>query len=321
MKLKFTHFFAFIFLAAAFVSCKKTVELPALPKSNIVTYKVVNLPDTVIYGAIDQIEKSITVYVPYYYSLNVIEPEITVTDGATITEKVAPFLISNTNIKYTVKGADATTTTYTVKVILQNPPSLTVNWRDGADPETNPLGTLPAIIGDFRSTNGDGVQMTFTHTKTGKVITAGKSTLAPFDNLYILQTTVLPVDADTGFYNVKVNFLGNTAQLKKPLHVVYIKPAVSIGFQEVKQGGTLTLTIPPPPTGIFIGLISVKVAVNGTTYDLPIQSYTPVLMKLTIPDNFPVGEYVFSNNQPVFSFEFRDWGIVTERGSLVITPK
>ena len=308
-------------LVTAFASCKKTVELPALPKSNIVTYKVVNLPDTVIYGAIDQIEKSITLYVPYYYSLNVIEPEITVTDGATITEKVAPFLISNTNIKYTVKGADGTSTTYTVKVVLQNPPSLTVNWQDGVDLIASPLGTLPPIIGDFRSTNGDGVQTTFTNIKTGKVITAGKSTLAPVDNLYILQTGLLPVDADTGFYNVKVSFLRNTAELKKPLHVVYAQPAVSIGYQEVKQGGTLTLTIPPPPTGIFVGLLSVKVALVGTTYDLPIQSYTPVLMKLTIPDNFPVGEYVFANNQPVFSFEFRDWGVITAVGSLVIDPK
>lgn len=314
MKLKFIHFLTFIVLAAAFVSCKKTVELPASPKSSIITYKVVNLPDTVIYGAVDQLDKSITVYIPYFYNLTVIDPEISVSDGARITEKVGPFLISTTNIKYTVKGADGTSTTYTVKVVQQNPPSLTINWADDQYTETSPAMYLPIILGDFHSSNSGGVKTTITHTKTGKAITLLNPVIQPSGNLYSLNAQI-PADADTGSYNVKVGFLGNTATLKKPLHIKYIQPAVVMTYQEAKQGENITFLA---DQSVFINLKSVKVTVNNNTYDLPVVSYTPQTMILKIPDNFPVGDYFYT---AAFSFEFQGWDTVNRIGMLNVHPK
>lgn len=314
MKFKFIHFLACILLTAAFASCKKTVELPALPKSSITTYKVVNLPDTVIYGAIDQIDKSITVYIPYFYNLTVIDPEISVSDGASITEKVEPFLIGAANVKYTVKGSDGTSTTYTVKVVGQNPPSLTISWADDTDTETSPSRYLPTVIGDFHSSNSGGVKTTITHAKTGKVITLLSPSIAPSGNNYSLSAQI-PADADTGSYSVKVNFLGNTATLNKPLHIKYIQPGVVMTYQEVKQGENITFLA---DQSIFINLKSVKVTVNNSTYDLPIVSYTPQTMTLKIPDNFPVGDYFYT---AAFSFEFQGWDTVNRIGMLNVHPK
>jgi hypothetical protein len=314
MKLKFTHFLAFILLAAAFASCKKTVELPALPKSSITTYKVVNLPDTVIYGAIDQLDKSITVYIPYFYNLTVIDPEIAVSDGASITEKVEPFLISASNVKYTVKGADGTSTTYTVKVVEQNPPSLTINWADAEYTETSPALYLPSILGDFHSSNSGGVKVTITHSKTGKAITLLNPNITPAGNLYSLGAQI-PADADTGSYNVRVDFLGNTATLNKPLHIKYIQPGVVMTYQEAKQGDNITFLA---DQSVFINLKSVKVTVNKDTYDLPIVSYTPQTMTLKIPDNFPVGDYFYT---AAFSFDFQGWYTFNRIGMLNVHPK
>jgi hypothetical protein len=314
MKLKFTHFFAFIFLAAAFASCKKTVELPALPKSNITAYKVVNLPDTVIYGAIDQLDKSITVYVPYYYNLNVIDPEITVTDGASLVEKVEPFLISTANVKYTVKGPDGTSTTYTVKIVQQNPSSLTVNWLDDTNLETHPVKNSPDIIGDFHSSNSAAAKITLTNVKTNKVVILNRPTITPLDNQYSING-IIPADADTGFYNVQIDFLGNKVSLKKTTHITYEQPDVVMTSQEVKQGENITFYA---ANSILINLKSAKVTVNNKTYDLPIVSYTPLLMILKIPDDFPVGDYFLKST---FGFQFQDWDDVVKTGMLVVHAK
>jgi hypothetical protein len=71
--------------------CTKTEELALLPADKILEYKVTNLPnDEVIYGAIDNEANTITVYVPYYYGLLVIDPSITLSNGASIAEEILP---------------------------------------------------------------------------------------------------------------------------------------------------------------------------------------------------------------------------------------
>ncbi len=59
-----------------FFACTKTTGPDPLPQNRILSFKVVNLTDTVIYGAIDDIDNTITVYIPFYYGLTVIDPRI-----------------------------------------------------------------------------------------------------------------------------------------------------------------------------------------------------------------------------------------------------
>ncbi|WP_183559748.1 hypothetical protein [Mucilaginibacter sp. SP1R1] len=318
MKLKPLHFLVTILLAAFFVSCKKTVELPVLPQNKIISYKVVNLPDTVIYGAIDEVEKSITVYVPFYYSLAVIDPEISVSDGAAITDKIIPVSVDAPNITYTVKAKDGSTNTYKLKIVQQNIPSLTVRWAFTENLEAYPPLALPAILGNFESRNGAEVQVDLVNQKTNKVVNYVKGSpfsLTPTDNDYVLNNIILPTDIDTGYYKVKVTFQGHTSEITEPLHVVYQQPSLLIPAREVKQGGTISFTA---FNSVFVGLKSVSVKVNGKTYSLPVQSYTFTDMTLKIPDDFPVGVYYYT---AAYSFEFEGWPVVNRTGALTVTAK
>ncbi|MDN5288815.1 MAG: hypothetical protein JWR38_5089 [Mucilaginibacter sp.] len=318
MKLKLIPFLLTILITAIFASCKKTVELPALPQNKITEYKVVNLTDTVIYGAIDQIEKSITVYVPFYLNLAIIDPAISVSQGASIVGKVEPIPISSQDVKYTVKAADGSTNVYTLKIVQQNTPSLTVDWSANATLVTSPLLQLPSILGDFQSQNGALVQVQMTNQKSGKVIdfpTGSAFSLKPTGNLYNLIGVILPADIDTGSYKVKVTYLGHTSEIVRPIHVVYQQPNLLIPSREAKQGGTISFT---SFNTVFVGFKAASVTVNGKTYDLPIQSYTYTEMTLKIPDDFPVGVY---NYTAQYSFQFDGWNVVKKTGALTVTPK
>jgi len=80
---------SFLFLGLLLTRCTKTEELALLPADKILEYKVTNLPnDDVIYGAIDNEANTITVYLPYYYGLLVIDPTIKVANGASLTEEI-----------------------------------------------------------------------------------------------------------------------------------------------------------------------------------------------------------------------------------------
>ncbi|NOW93701.1 hypothetical protein [Mucilaginibacter sp. SG564] len=318
MKLKLIPFLIAILITTVFASCKKTVELPAQPQNKITEYKVVNLTDTVIYGAIDQIDKSITVYVPFYLNLTVIDPAISVSQGASIVGKVEPIPISAQDVKYTVKAADGSTNIYTLKIVQQNTPSLTVDWSANATLEVSPLLQLPPIIGDFQSRNGSLVQVQMTNQKSNKVVTfptGSAFSLSPSDNLYVLNGVILPADIDTGSYKVKVTYLGHTSEITRPIHVFFQQPNLLIPSREVKQGGTISFT---SFNTVFVGFKAASVTVNGKTYDLPIQSYTYTDMTLKIPDDFPVGVYYYTAQ---YSFQFDGWDAVKKIGALTVTAK
>ncbi|HEX8021706.1 MAG TPA: hypothetical protein VF500_17285, partial [Mucilaginibacter sp.] len=115
-------------LITVLVACKKTIYPDPLPQNKILEYKVVNVQDTVIYGAVDNIENTITVYIPYYYGLTVIQPKITLDANATLTTSAEPVSVDNTGQTYTVKGGDGTTRTYKLNIVQQNTANLTLNW-------------------------------------------------------------------------------------------------------------------------------------------------------------------------------------------------
>lgn len=318
MKLKLIPFLIAILITTVFASCKKTVELPAQPQNKITEYKVINLTDTVIYGAIDQIDKSITVYVPFYLNLAVIDPAISVSQGASIVGKVEPIPVSSKDVKYTVKAADGSTNVYTLKIVQQNTPSLTIDWSSNATLEVSPLLQLPPIIGDFQSRNAALVQVQMTNQKSNKVVTFPTGSaflLSPVGNLYSLDGVILPADIDTGSYRVKVSYLDHTSEITRPIHVVYQQPNLLMPAREAKQGGTISFT---SFNTVFVGFKAASVTVNGKTYDLPIQSYNYTEMTLKIPDDFPVGVYYYTAQ---YNFQFEGWDAVKKTGALTVTVK
>jgi len=299
---------AMLFMA----SCKKTMELAPLPQNKITEFKIVNLPDTVIFGSIDQAEKSITVYIPYYYGLAVIDPEIKVSEGARLIEEVLPVDMDETDVRYTVKAKDGSTQAYKLKIVQQNTPDLTVNWN--TTPLYYPRTGINTIKGNFMATGPGLVKLYLIAVKTNKETLINGGTLVTSGGLYeySLNGAEIPADIDTGYYKGRINFLGHVKDLPQ-IHIVYKQPDVLIGSKEVKRGDEIVYT--PPLETVITGLKSVNVTIGGIVYDLPIKNYTYTSITLTIPNDFPIGEHLYIPMR----FLFNNWATLNKTASITVT--
>jgi hypothetical protein len=316
---KLLPLFALLFAMAGLSSCTKNIGLDPLPQNKILEYKVANLPDTVIYGAIDETDHTITVYVPYYYSLSLIDPEIKVSEGAKIDGEILPVLLDTENTKYSVTGADGSKNTYTLTIVQQNTPNLVVVWGPNvaANPTTYPKMILPNIQGNFLSTNALLAKVSLINTKTNAIVQlpSDGTSVRPTENTYSYTSSTLSADIDTGYYKVRFQFLGHDVTIEKPVHVTFLQPDLLIPAREVKQGGTITFD---SFNSVFVGLKAARVTVLGKTYNLPVQSFTRQQMVLQIPDDFPVGRY---NYTAAYSFDFEGWNTVNKTGDLNVLAK
>jgi len=311
--------FIVVFMASVILSCTKHVGLAPLPKNKILEYKVTNIPDTVIYGAVDEADHTITVYVPFYYGLTLIDPAIIVSEGAHLGEETLPVAIDAGDITYTVKGPDGSSNVYTLKIIQQGTPALVLKWADASGPTAYPNSTLPGVGGNFYTRNMALTTWSLTDTVTGKIITLPKvsDNFLLFDSTYWTPGNVpVPADIDTGYYKVGVHFLEHVASLDVPVHIVFKQPTPGsfIGSRTAKQGDTVSYNA---FQSVFINPASVTVTLDGTVYDLPIVSYTRTVINLKIPDDLPVGDH----ENVRFRFSFTGWGVPITRGNLTINAK
>lgn len=303
----------------AFVSCKKTEDLPAVAQSNILSFSVGNLPDTVLYGAVDNTDKTITVYLPFYYSIVVVDPVIKLTEGARIVEEILPFKVTDT-VKYTVKGKDSTTTVYKAFVKIQAPGvPFTLIERSGADniEVTNPGYSQFWFGGSFFTTNvaltkswlvsSTGVETEikglgiYTDTDAG----TGKTS-------YYINTVTIPPTMDSGLYRVKSSVFGRTATMQHPIRISYLRPEFGrFTTRTVKQGDTFTLTALVQQGMVFTDIKSFSISTNGTTWQqLTVDSYTRTEAIIRVPDNVPPGAYSW------YKMEFNSWPALTNSGSI-----
>ncbi|MCX2430791.1 hypothetical protein [Pedobacter sp. GR22-10] len=305
------------FTSIHFFACKKTVDYEHIVQNRITSFTVVNIKDTVIYGAIDNIKNNITVYVPYYYSLTVVEPKIAVDEGATLTSPIQPVNVTDDKQTYSVKSSTGEVRTYSLKVIQQNPPGLSLSWPLGNN-EGSPNATQ-VFYGNLRSTSVATLDVTLTQQATNKTfkpdLIGAASTLPVSLDTYILNIGLLPADLDSGYYQVDISFLGNKVRMDKPLHLVYIKPVVLAKSHVVKQGETIT--VQPAQNTVFVDLKSVFVEVNGKSIELPVVSYNRLSATLKIPDNFPVINDAYGR----FEFNFGKWTPVLRSMSITVNPK
>ena len=90
--------------------------------ARILTYKVENA-QTDIYSAIDDSIGQITVYLPHYYTLQVIDPEITLPEGASISPDADELVLifGEEPVVYTVSAPGEEDATYTLETIVQQP--------------------------------------------------------------------------------------------------------------------------------------------------------------------------------------------------------
>lgn len=112
-------------------ACTKTdiIAPPEISQSRMLEYKIVNVQGDPIIGTINDADSSITVYLPFYLQLVILEPEIKVSGGATVTpasgtlvEDLMDVFQNGRDIKYIVTGKDGSKKTYTLNIEVQQPP-------------------------------------------------------------------------------------------------------------------------------------------------------------------------------------------------------
>ncbi|KAF2508094.1 hypothetical protein [Flavobacterium foetidum] len=136
-KLKTTFFFSVFTFSALLTSCDneeerwtdvkeetKTEIITDLDARRIISFKVTNPGETqAIHSVVNNLDKTITVYLPSYYEYQHLETAITLPEKTTITPAATELIpvFSKTPVTYTTKAADGTTAVYTVKVVIQQP--------------------------------------------------------------------------------------------------------------------------------------------------------------------------------------------------------
>lgn len=129
MKIKYLLLLALpaMMLAAA---CKETetIEVPAQATNRILSFKVTNVPDEPVYGAVNDEKGTITVILPYYYYLTAIQPEIALSEGATVSpasgvliDSITKKLTDGVSIEYVVTAKDGSKATYKLLLTTQQP--------------------------------------------------------------------------------------------------------------------------------------------------------------------------------------------------------
>ena len=95
-----------------------------LDAKRILSFKVTNPGESqALYSAVDNVKKTITVYLPSFYEYQYLETAITLPEKTTISPVATELLpvFSKTPLTYTTKASDGTTAVYIVKIVIQQP--------------------------------------------------------------------------------------------------------------------------------------------------------------------------------------------------------
>lgn len=123
-----------------------TEVITDLDARRIISFKVTNPGENqAIYSAVNNLERTITVYLPSYYEYQYLETTIALPEKTTISPAATELIpvFAKTPFLYTTKAADGSTAIYTVKIVIQQPKlvlkELSTETSTYALPTTSPL--------------------------------------------------------------------------------------------------------------------------------------------------------------------------------------
>lgn len=298
MRLKYT--ILTLLAVSGLLSCEKKMDLPAQPNSRILEYKV-PVSDGTIGGIIDESDKTITVYLPFFYNLDVIDPEIKLADGAKLSEESLPVEVMGSNVSYTVTGRDKTTTTYKLVIKIQQIGPLVVNEVSTATANVNwGIGFYQInLVGTFNTTDPNKVRVFLVdanqkESEMGHVTGFGTAALTvqfgTAGKNYSMGYLAVPQTLDPGNYTIRVKVLSLSTDLKYPVTLGYMLPQVDYVAITAKQGDTFKIKTTGP---IFHDFKSFGVMVNGSRVEFPIVSYTRTEATIRVPETMTPGTYAY----------------------------
>lgn len=277
-------------------SCKKTVDLPALSNSRILEYKIVPAPGDTLLGAVDEVDKTITVYLPFYFQLTAIDPIIKVSTGARLKEESLPVEVLDENVSYVVIGSDESISTYKLIIVPQqigplvfnefSTEAVTASWGIGE--------TGLSISGNFNTLNvallhiylvsEDGKETELIKAPNSSIIISGSGPT----KLYRYTGLGVPPTLEPGSYKVRLQILKLNAISAYPINLVYKQPVIAFATTNVKQGQTFTIK---SGGNVFHNFQEFYITVNGVKTILPIEKYTRTEAIIRMPENVPIGRY------------------------------
>lgn len=320
MKSKFLYVLSALFILAGAVSCKKKIEPPLEPNSKILEYKV-PVSDGEIKGVIDEGDKTITVYVPFYYQLDVIDPKIKLAEGASMKEKAEPVDVLDSKTTYTVTGADKSVSVYKLVIKLQQLGPLVIEELSSATVTTKwGIGFYNVRLrGNFNTNDATKVKAFLVgadHKEYALVNSPNgapgiQTTMGPTDKIYSLFYLQVPQNIEPGLYKLKVNIQSLTATTQYPVEIFYDAPQINYVGAEAKAGETFNVITTGP---VFYNFKEFSITVNGQKVNLPIESYTRTKAVIRVPDHVPPGVY-----NPTAVFE--GWPAMYQAWTLTVKPK
>lgn len=278
-------------------SCTKTeyVDYEKEIQNRIAEYKITNAQQP-LFGAIDNDNNIITIYIPYYLGLEHLIPAITLENkNATIFDEdgkeillnedgAEPVTLGTDTVKYTVKSVDGISRTYAVvQKILPHPEALVANYSAFTGTIlTRPVNARLTVLGNFESTSLNG-KFYLTDKTTGEVhddwVTINDITAA---NQYQLTANIL-AKANAGEYNVRLEHQGRTVNL----------PDLNLKFQKATVASFLSsASFAPGDTVSFPTYVNWHQDATVSVF-LPVKKAYIKLTKgrITPPAGFPESLY------------------------------
>ena len=300
MKIYTRNLLVLLALVLFVTSCTKTRDLPALSKSQMLSFKI-PLAGQELVGVIDQSDKSITVYLPFFYQLDVIDPLITLSEGAKLEEESLPVEVTAKDKKYVVIGADNSRETYTLDIQLQFSDPLSINELSTATSTAEMIigHNTYNLYGNFNTTDAskiaayivdaDGKEYPF-NANTGYG-PAAITTLLDANNKKVnsIGFVQVPQNVTPGLYRVRVKSLGFTATTQYPVQLTWGLPVFIYTPVTIKTGETFTLTT---SSAAMHDVTEVSFTINGVKKPLEIVSYDYLKVVVRVPADVPVGTYI-----------------------------
>jgi hypothetical protein len=276
-------------------ACTKTEYKPyeKVPLNKVLSYKVTNAQQN-LQGAIDNVNNTITVLVPYYLGVSYLVADIQLDEGARLLDSTGveinldgglePVLVGAT-VKYIVESKEGEKRPYTlVQKITPHGDALKVSITGiAADCVliTKPTYGRLVLLGNFESTSRN-AKFTLKNRATGEVHTDYMSIFSNTPGAqYTLLTDISP-QAKAGEYDVTMEHQGRTVNL----------PALKLFYQRPLVGMFSSSSQYAPGDTIVFPILRLSATIND--YCTVLTGLTNMYMKIgaapgntNLPANFP----------------------------------
>ncbi|TDQ08252.1 hypothetical protein [Pedobacter metabolipauper] len=246
-------------------SCKKTEVVPydAEPANHISAYTVTNAQE-VLNGVVDDVDNTITVYMPYYLSIDFIVPEIKLEEGATlidadgnsvdIREDLEPVPFDTVGYSYRVKDNKNNIRKYTlITKISPHKDPLKLGYATKRDANGNTVAddTTPkdvlvnsrfTIYGNLES-SAKNAKLTLINKATNAVVPNALKVIEVIRSTEIhFITAYVSAEVQNGDYYIQVEHQGRKTTLPT-IHLNYKKPYFDFLGKTHAVGETVTLNV------------------------------------------------------------------------------